>query len=137
MFKLSSAASLDDDSAAEKDAHCPLLLPCTLSSVHPREDEGLEGEARRAWWATQRVAPYNLAQRHAPPTHCRRTSPPPKPPPRHQLTTHRPGRTAFSGPRQLRLGGLPGAAAVYVTVKPHVGASTPLHGRRAIHRYHR
>ena len=81
MFKLSSAASLDDDSAAKKDAHCPLLLPCTLSSVHPREDEGLEGEARRAWWATQRVAPYNLAQRHAPPTHCRRTSPPQKPPP--------------------------------------------------------
>ena len=72
-------------------------------------------------------------------THHPRTAavPPPNPPPRHQLTTHRPGRTALSGPRQLRLGGLPGAAAVYVTVKPHVGASTPLHGRRAIHRYHR
>ena len=48
MFKLLSAASLDDDSAANKDVQFP-LLPCTLSSVHPREDEGLEGEARRAW----------------------------------------------------------------------------------------
>ena len=39
MFKLSSAASLDDDMAAEKDVQFP-LLPCTFSSVHPRENEG-------------------------------------------------------------------------------------------------
>ena len=128
MFKLLSAASLDDDSAANKDVQFP-LLPCTLSSVHPREDETagaaergeLHDVSRRRIW---------LSATH----HPRTAAVPSTPPTRHQLTTHRPGLTAFSRPRQIRLRGLPGAATVYVTVKPHVGASTPPHGRRAIHR---